>query len=235
VAEYTFDGALMQLGCDVTGDGVDEIQFVTIGRSWIVDGVAWLRDGIDRSVVAVLDDDGVCLGDLDGDGVSEVGTLFYELHVWDGASVGAGAPEMVASVDGPGLGGLYALGDVDGDGLGDLSFRVFGDRVGTCVLGGADLLATPTRAVDDVPCGASATYVPADVDGDGVNELLVSDATAGTITAWWPATDATEVVWTDADDEREEPLYTLVADAFGPGRPAVVLGPDPVVVYALSE
>jgi hypothetical protein len=41
-------------------------------------------------------------------------------------------------------------------------------------------------------------------------------------------------VCTAADGTREEPLLGLLAGAFGPGTAAVVLGPDPVVVYALE-
>ncbi len=41
--------------------------------------------------------------------------------------------------------------------------------------------------------------------------------------------------WTPADDTRDEPLLDVVEDAFGNGRAAVVLGPDPIVMYVLGD
>lgn len=232
VATYAFDGTLGQLGCDLTGDGARELQFSTFGRTYLVDGAAWLALGIGRSVLAHIDDDGVCIGDLDGDGVSEVAAAFTDVLVYSGASLSAGAPAVVATVEGPYVGRVQALGDVDGDGLGDLSFYTWLERNGRCILSGADLLTTPTRALADVPCGTELTHLPADVDGDGVNELLFVEA--DTITAWWPLTGAAATVWTSADDDRDEPLLEVLPDAFGTGKAAIVLGPQPIVVYALE-
>jgi hypothetical protein len=227
-----FDGTLTWLDCDVTGDAIDDLQFGTFGRSYPVDGTAWLTSGLEPSALSTIDADAVCLGDLDGDGISEIATAFTDLTVYSGTSVADGRPVALATIEGPKLGRVAALGDIDGDGLGDLSFYAFDGRNATCLVTAADLLATPTRALADVVCDAYALYTPADVDGDGVNELLTTDT--DTITAWWPFAGREEVVCTAADGTREEPLLGLLAGAFGPGTAAVVLGPDPVVVYALE-
>jgi hypothetical protein len=233
-----FDGWLAQLGCDLTGDGVDELQIGHPFLTWIVDGAAWARGDTESTLLGELDSHAVCLGDLNGDGVDEVAEAFLDVNVYDGASVAAGAPTVIAYVGGPSVGEVRRLGDVDGDGLGDLAFSSYGYGAGfdgDCIALGAELLANPMLAVSDLTwCwDYLAWYGTADVDGDGVNELLVPED--GGVSGLWLGTGVTERVWTPDDDTRDEPLLGVYEDAFGPGRPAIVLGPDPLVVYALGE
>jgi hypothetical protein len=115
-----------------------------------------------------------------------------------------------------------------------VGFLVAGEASGTCVATAADLLARGVIALGELTScwGDTNAYWPADVDGDGVNEILRADG--GGLVAWSLRTGAAEIVWTPVDDAREEPFLDVVPDAFGPGRAAVVLGPDPVAIYALD-
>jgi hypothetical protein len=234
--EGDFDGALQPLGCDLDQDGIGELT-LDGWEAYVVDGVELLRqDAVAGAVMAEMRDDAVCVGDLDADGVSELADTWADARVYGGRSVIAGTPRTLSTIEGPTIGRPVALGDVDGDGLGDLGVLVSTSTVvGTCVVPGAWMA---TRASIDPAelehCWAGTDgYGRVDLEQDGVFEVL-RGSEDGSLVAWSLVTGEGRTVWTPDDDARGEPLLSVLADAFGPGRPAIVLGPDPVVVYALG-
>lgn len=231
----TYDGALRPLGCDLNGDGADELVLGTL-REYVVDGAAWLAGDTRNAVLGEVENNPVCIGDLDGDGISEVGSVWTDLVIHDGASIAGGPAEVIAIVAGPVVGRPHALGDVDGDGLGDLAVYVQSDtRSATCLVRGANLLTHPLQSLDglDTCWSSGSSYWRADLESDGVNEIVFPDDDG--LYVWSPATDATARVWSPDDDARDEPLLGVVEDAFGPGWPAIVLCPEPVVVYEMER
>lgn len=233
--EGAFDGGLVPLGCDLDGDGVGEL-LLDGWEAYVVDGAELLTRPLAAAVLAPVRDGAVCVGDLDGDGIPEVADTLSDAQVYDGASILSGRPEVISVVEGPTIGRPVALGDADGDGLGDLGVLVSTDAVsGTCVVPGAWLTTRPsvdTATLEHCWSGTSA-YWPVDLDRDGVSEVLRTDG-AGGLVAWSLVTGAATTVWTEAADGREEPLLDVIPDVFGPGLPAIVLGPEPVVIYALG-
>ncbi|MCA9493369.1 MAG: VCBS repeat-containing protein [Myxococcales bacterium] len=121
------------------------------------------------------------LGDLDGDGVGELGLADGELlHVWSGAALAAGAIEELAliSAQGDASGTSFdvaRLGDVDDDGTPDLAIAVLGGPYGpVVVLSGAGLDGTVELAELTWLTGGALAIDAADLDGDAKSELLVT-------------------------------------------------------------
>lgn len=234
LVEGNVDGGLGTVGCDLTGDGVDELWTGGV-HDRIVDGVAWVTEGLADAVLAEIRAEPTCLGDLTGDGVPELAEALGSILLYEGARLAAGEASVVGSIVGPGVGHLQAVGDVDGDGLGDLLYYASYQRNDTCVTLASELMAGAALYVEDVTrcVTGGSDFRGGDVDGDGVNEVLYRDGDG--VMAWWPVTGATAIAWSPDDDTRDEPLMDVVQDAFGPGVPAIVLGPDPIVVYALGR
>lgn len=113
----------------------------------------------------------VGLGDMDGDGGSEVATLSgSEVRVWASAALAAGDPgEPIQIVSG--VSGLAAVGDVDGDGLADFA-------VGTPDRWEVRVGAAPEAAFATVQASGAGSIAAVagggDLDGDGVDDLVVS-------------------------------------------------------------
>lgn len=234
--EGAFDGALYPLGCDLEQDGIGELVLDGY-EAYVVDGVELLRQGsVAGAVMAEVRDGPVCVGDLDGDGVSELVDTRADGRVYGGVSVIAGTPRTLSTIEGPTIGRPVALGDVDGDGLGDLGVLVSTREVaGTCVVPGAWMATRASIDPSELEHCWEGTewYGRVDLEQDGVFEVL-RGAADGSLVAWSLVTGEGRTVWTPDDDARPEPLLKVRVDAFGPGRPAVVLGPEPVVVYALE-
>jgi hypothetical protein len=234
--EGDFDGALRPLGCDLDQDGVGELTLDSF-EAYVVDGVELLRqDAVAGAVMAAVRDDAVCLGDLDADGGSELADTWADGRVYGGRSVIAGTPRTLSTIEGPTIGRPVSLGDVDGDGLGDLGVLVSTRSVaGTCVVPGAWMASRASIDPAELEhCWeGTAWYGRVDLEQDGVYEVLRGSAD-GSLVAWSLVTGEGTTVWTPDVDARAEPLLTVLTDAFGPGRPAIVLGPEPVVVYALG-
>ncbi len=133
------------------------------------------------------------LGDVDADGVGDLGIARrqgntyrarIELLVWSGAALARGEELLLGSVGvsdaaGPVL-EVERLGDLDGDGHEELAIAVFArDASVGAMVSGAEI-APDLELVD---LGAPLPGLPtaggldaADLDGDGLSELLVVDA-----------------------------------------------------------
>ena len=140
--------------------------------------------------------DVVALGDLDGDGLAEVGvgSASYLLDgqswmgVWTGRDLAAGGTlgdgDTLASISDRSIGGeSMGGGDLDGDGLGDLAVVIDADSAGTVViLTSGDLLIGGDFGASDLPAldgpagvrGGVHLGFLSDADGDGYSELVYS-------------------------------------------------------------
>lgn len=214
------------IGCDLTGDGPAEIYLSSTFNKWLVDPLELVRGTTSWQTPAEFEP--TCIGDLNGDGVSELSDQAGWLRVSDGASVISGTLDPLTVIDTTLAGYVIALGDADGDRLPDVGFS---NADGVCVLTGAEILADADLEPHDLAhCTDRRTWFSAaDIDGDGLTEVLLPDG-AGGLLAWSIDTDTTEQAWTPAEGED---LLDVVPDAFGQGRAAIVLGPDPIVIYAL--
>lgn len=121
------------------------------------------------------------LGDLDADGVGELGVADDEaLHVWSGAGLALGEIDELARIVAAGAAAgtsfdVVRLGDVDDDGTGDLAVAVLGGSQGpVVVLSGAALRGSLELAGLTWLSGGATAIDAADLDGDGKSELLVT-------------------------------------------------------------
>lgn len=211
-AEYTeADGLVMDLAAgDLDGDGARDLLTVVAGYQSTFQGLRWYRNngfgGLEEPVsipfdgADVLSGFFVVLADADADGDLDVfadgvgGIRWYENdgvgNLVAGSTIFAGDDQLCADA---------VVGDFDGDGRDDVA--------STCV--------TPADTLDlRIVWGGAGAFVPgdplgilavgdqlpghgmavADVDGDGHDDVLVSDDAAGEVYVVRGASDRTLVV-----------------------------------------
>jgi hypothetical protein len=165
---------------DIDADGVDDFG---VGGYWTnVDHTVQVRSGATKNLILTVgappqprSDGPFCmLGDLDGDGRSEIAYSSQSTGSWR-VPIASGANGVVlrVCVPAPALAsaptGLVALGDVDGDGIGDLALGVSG-RVH--VFSGASGVQIRVHSPSLAGFGSSLAG-RVDCDGDGVGDLVV--------------------------------------------------------------
>lgn len=185
---------------DLDGDGVADLVFASsdtahawwvsgddlesAGESLSLDDEDELLDGAVEDIVQVFG-----VGDVTGDGADEVlvdsGEALVLVGRSDGASASA-APEVLLELEGLGYVQVSAAGDLDGDARADMLIGAPGAEDGdgaAFVLLGGDLPTSGGEELEDVAwvsfyraggdaLGASVA-APGDLDGDGLNDLLV--------------------------------------------------------------
>ena len=190
---------------DVDGDGVPDVAigvpFAPLGSVQV--GCVELRSGADGALLATIDGDAALdhagwslatLGDLDGDGRSElaVGLPDSDLAAGDAGAVrvvsvatGSVLRQHLGSSAGEGLGSaLAAAGDTDGDGVCDLLLGAW--RAGAQA-GRVELRSGKTGALLRTHAGAApgdrfgiALAGLGDVDGDGRSDYAIGADQEGT-------------------------------------------------------
>jgi hypothetical protein len=202
---------------DELWDGIDNDCDDVIDTAVVTDVAAGYVDGSANSYLSVHS--GLGLGDVTGDGTPDLlaggnyqSSYSGAIYVVDGADAD--------SVDGPvtdhdiasGVGSTYSYlgstsglaGDVTGDGVADLvvagsGYGYYSPNVAMVIAGGSEL--SGSYGVDDADIlvtspagqnGYSVTRVTTslDLDGDGVNELVVADSSAA-----WGSKAGAGYVW----------------------------------------
>ncbi|MDP2308399.1 MAG: hypothetical protein Q8P18_20440 [Pseudomonadota bacterium] len=182
--------ALLPLG---TPDGGDLLVVVGGNGAWILEGpldgehqladaVAWV-DGLFTTIAA--------LGDIDGDGVEELGVSNVEgedgggvVGVWTALTSGAmaidAAPVRMIGPAGHAAGyRLAGLGDVDGDGRDDVGItnQAWGETSGAWIVtdapSGSTGLGDAWRRVWSSQVTYGESIHGGDLDGDGLSEVLI--------------------------------------------------------------
>lgn len=231
--------------CDVDGDGVAE---------WLGGEVGTFGDhlirGADVATTVTLDsflavvgghEDLFPLADLDGDGGCEVGAgVDGGFAIFRSADVAAGgtltADDALALIEAMHTGAGVAVGDVDGDGLVEVALGTRDHRGAEVrVYAGADIAAGGTLTAWDalqVAEGWSPTAYP-DLDGDGVDELLVWDDPDSGVPQTLRLYDSgrlragdaetSDAAWTLAVPDDAPTLLALGPDLLGRGLPALLV------------
>ncbi len=179
---------------DLDGDGVDEAWYASGTSIAPYDGEAalWRATEADAREVVRTEDPGALhqvasLGDVDGDGLADLGVLRHVGFDETIVSVHAGPvvdalPTASADIGSEELLGIVALGDLDGDGYDDIALR--GERIhvlrGPPRSGEAPDLAAARIGPESDDLDESALFVTAgDVGADGTRDLVVTDT-------YWP-------------------------------------------------
>lgn len=188
---------------DADGDGLDDL---VVGAPYGDDafgapvGTASLYAGASTLLQVVAGEasydylgSGLGAGDIDGDGVVDlvVGVVGHDAGGADAGAVwvvAAGATEPWLQFDGPQpgayLGVRVAVGDLDGDGVDDAVGGAANDDAGAADAGGAlawGARGQVARVTGDEP-GAylGIAVAAADLDGDGVDDLVLGGSGEGT-------------------------------------------------------
>jgi hypothetical protein len=210
--EFGFFGSDLAGGVDADADGVPDYLLSSTavadaaGRTWLASGAPLAADGlIDPEADALLSIDGdapgsysgstvALLGDVDGDGISDIGVGAPLYSAAEG--VGAGSVAIVSSAErgaiafadgtavltGPyadaGAGSrVFGMGDLDADGTddfaivlayGDVAYIVAGD-VTSGVVGDVARM----RFTGDGRGGVVDAWPAGDLDGDGATDLAI--------------------------------------------------------------
>lgn len=189
---------------DVDGDGTPDVVVGARGAGQAAKGSVYVlsgTDGADLYAPREADETGGNLGhffvagvgDLDGDGASEVyggdyadsehGMASGKAYVWSGKT-GALLYQFVGELAGDGLGCGRGAGDADGDGTPDLAIGAYGSDPNGVKGGGRVVIfsgATGAEirrisgAVEQLQVGFDVVGV-GDVDADGRDDLLLSGA-----------------------------------------------------------
>ncbi|GDX83304.1 hypothetical protein LBMAG42_51150 [Deltaproteobacteria bacterium] len=210
--EFAFFGSDLAGGTDADGDGVVDYLLSSTavgdaaGRTWLLPGGALAAEGvIDAEADALLSVDGDApgsysgslvslLGDVDGDGITDVGIGAPLFSSAEFAGVGSVAivsstergaltfGDCAAVLTGPyadaGAGSrIFGMGDLDADGLDDFVVGLAYGDIAYVVAGGLSSGGVADIARVRVTGDGSATVVdswPAgDIDGDGASDLAI--------------------------------------------------------------
>jgi hypothetical protein len=192
-------GAVVSGGCDVNGDGFDDILitspdwFMYTGKVYLYHGAAAVDTVPDVAIAAcgsswmtffwATELRGRLLEDVDGDGYGELACLVGDVtpdagaHVYDGGAPMDSVHDL--SLRGPGfpefeLGRDMADGDLNGDGYGDIVVTCYNLQEADAAWvysGGTAMDSTPDLRLPGF--GWPTVCVPGDMNGDGFAEAVL--------------------------------------------------------------
>jgi hypothetical protein len=187
----------------------------------------------------------VAIGDMNGDGLPDLISADYNLSLFLQTSPGTFASPIPLYSGGA---NWVAVGDLNGDGIPDVALT---DNVGVKVLmhtgaAAASTYAAPvavfTQTVNSAFAGANLIAI-ADVNGDGLNDLVITDpgpagGTAPTVSVLLqdpahPGQFLAAVSYATAVGSLARSI--VVADVNGDGRPDIVIGGDDAVSVLLQD
>jgi hypothetical protein len=195
-----FGWAVSELG-DIDGDHVDEVIIGEVDGGSHVSGRVWVYSGATGRLIYQLngkpyDQSGYSVadaGDVNGDGVPDIisgapgsGSAPGNAYVYSGATgrvitrlTGGGPADQFGAA-------VSSAGDVNGDGRGDLLVGATGSGLPGSAAGRAYVISGRTfRVIRTLTAGesgdsfGSATDVSADLNGDGVCDLVIGAGDAG--------------------------------------------------------
>ncbi len=186
-------GRTMRPAGDVNNDGRADV-LISGGSDPFADGYIWVRDGASPAVLHTIQGsptapagemfDGV--GDLNDDGHDDF--VVGHPYAWVGSEMGAGFVSAYSGADGSILYQLFGsvefehlghavvrLGLVDGDAVPDFAIEAFSPTRRIDVVSGASGATIHSFPLSNgLPLGAPAVRAGGDVDGDGVQDLIVA-------------------------------------------------------------
>ncbi|MDE2306187.1 MAG: VCBS repeat-containing protein [Gammaproteobacteria bacterium] len=187
----------------------------------------------------------VAIGDMNGDGLPDLVSADFNVSLFLQTAPGTFAAPVALY---PGGANWVAVGDLNGDGVADVALT---DAVGVKVLmhtgaASASTYAAPVSVFTQTPnanvAGANLIAI-ADVNGDGANDLVITDpgptgCTAPTVNVLLqnpaqPGTFLAPAVYPLGVCNPAESI--LVADVNGDGRPDIVIGGDNGVTVLLQD
>jgi hypothetical protein len=237
VLTQTNDNPLYIASGDINGDGLPDVVTASFydGSLAVFFNDASAKGTFDAPLV--LSSPGasqVAIGDVTGAGVADIVSADFGVSLFVQTSPGTFATPISLYSGGA---NWVAVGDLNGDGIGDVALT---DNVGVKVLfhTGAAGMTTYAAPVSVFTATANANVIGAnlvaiaDVNGDGSNDLVITDpgptgGTAPTVNILLqdtatPGTFLAPVSYTIAPGDL--PQSIIVADVDGDGRPDIIIG-----------
>ena len=187
---------------DFNGDGVDELVSLCADQTLAVDG-----DGYAGWTVAGVGGNEIAIGQMDDDPALEIATTSG--HVVDSAS------HAVQWLNAGGFGAHLQVGDIDGDGRDELIAAQSWNFVTAY-----DVEKKLPKWTLTTPLDIGAIRL-ADIDGDGIKDLLVGDGQWGSVRAYDPMT--LQLKGTVQNPEHGVTEIAVI-DLAGDGKPELLWG-----------
>lgn len=172
-------GGLDMMLEDVDGNGSLDVLVVSFGRVLLLlnDGTGTLDEP--TLVLEANDTETLVIGDLNGDGLNDLVVFgFDEVVVALADGAGGFMVDHRYHVDSvPGLPATGAIGDVNGDGDPDIVLPLDDGETSVMLNNGDGTFAPPQAILADFLF--SSQIVVADMDGDGTNDIVTADRSAG--------------------------------------------------------
>ncbi|MBL8756761.1 MAG: VCBS repeat-containing protein [Planctomycetes bacterium] len=159
--------------------------------------------------------DAIGIGDVNGDGRSDVLLVAYSLlRVFSGAT-----GQLLTSLPGSDYRSAAAVGDFDGNGIGDLVVSTYSGAIGGCtlrVLRGNNLTALPGVPLQSIASGNVTVRAVGDLTGDGKSEVACCAESSGPMQVRNLVTGA--VLWSVGPTESDSGRTVETLDLDGDGK-----------------
>ncbi len=195
-----------------TSNGNSVLGTGTLGSS--VAGIAWPNP---QSLNTTGETRFVIVADLNGDGIPDLALNDNPLVIYLGSAGGTYTEAPVPSVPGPPAGPMV-IADFNGDGIPDLALAMYGSANISILLGNGD--GTFAAAIEASVPGSIVDVtqlLTADVNGDGIPDLVVTDNDGSTVDILLGNGDGTFSAEANPPAS-ENPIWIAAGDFNGDGK-----------------